>query len=683
MAVAHAVGVDVFVTGGIGGVHRGAESTWDASADLYELGRTPVAVVCAGAKSILDLPKTLEVLESQGVPVVGVRTTTFPAFFSNTSNLPVSCTCQNIEELAAVVLRQLRGWPPVVGMTAPLREGSATRAATMCGLGGGLVVAVAVPQQHQVPEEAAERAIKTALAEMEEQRVAGRQVTPFLLRRVNELSGGQTLQANKQLIHNNAHVGAMLADRCSAELWKAWGRQADKQGDHHNGGTTEGLLGKQQQHIITSGGRHNVPGGGSVVSQHSATLVSEENNVDMLLNSSSRRVVVVGSICVDITAVPCPLHQQSPPAVLRYSSSTPGRVFRSVGGVGHNVCAVARRVGLAVQLITAVGGDEEGAELREYMRREMGGDDGVVVLDGGGEGAVRTGRYVALMDEKGELLGAVADTGVIEKALTPLKLREMWQRLTATTELAVRAANAGSVHTSVQPEGAASYLVICDTNLSADSLLEMCRMVSKGNKHGSVDIHGVVWVDPVSVGKAHRAAACISWIQLLAPDRRELKVMAETVGKNRAKSNGRVQREEEREAGKLRKEVMDDMLYLQQTSGLPYIFTSCGALGAVLSVYVQGRVGTSQEISDMDRSTTAAMRMCPNEGGENRCEVEGFVSRGVGTWRIKDGVGGNKGHLMEVLRDFVVTIDLYTGSLIYRLRRFLLFSHEFFFRDNR
>lgn len=186
MIVAHMAGIRVFATGGIGGVHRG--HPFDVSADLLELGRTPVTVVCAGAKAILDLPLTLEVLETQGVPVIGYGTEEFPAFYTRSSGLPVDVRCDTPQEVAAVV-----------------------RARDDLNLLGGTLVTVPVPPEDELSAAEAEVAIATALAEAEAQGIKGKAVTPFLLARVSELTGEASLRANMALLLNNARVASAIA----------------------------------------------------------------------------------------------------------------------------------------------------------------------------------------------------------------------------------------------------------------------------------------------------------------------------------------------------------------------------------------------------------------------------------------------------------------------------------------
>jgi pseudouridine-5'-phosphate glycosidase len=192
MMAAAMAGVRVFATGGIGGVHRGAETSFDVSADLRELGRTPVAVVCAGAKSILDIPKTLEVLETEGVPVIGYRTDVFPAFFSRDGG---SAVPHRLDEAAAIARAAALHW----------RLG-----------GGGVLVANPIPEADALPAAAIDAEIARAVADAAAAGVAGKDVTPFLLARVNALTAGRSLAANIALVRNNAALAAAVAGALAA-----------------------------------------------------------------------------------------------------------------------------------------------------------------------------------------------------------------------------------------------------------------------------------------------------------------------------------------------------------------------------------------------------------------------------------------------------------------------------------
>jgi len=188
MIIAAMAGIRVFATGGIGGVHRGAAQTFDISADLQELARTPVAVVCAGAKSILDLGLTLEYLETHGVPVVGYRTAQLPAFFTQDSGFAVDYRLDEASDIARLL--QIK-WA--------------------MGLGGGVVIANPIPTAHAMPRAAIDAAIAQALSDAQVQGISGKQTTPFLLERVNALTGGDSLAANIELVLNNARLASAVA----------------------------------------------------------------------------------------------------------------------------------------------------------------------------------------------------------------------------------------------------------------------------------------------------------------------------------------------------------------------------------------------------------------------------------------------------------------------------------------
>lgn len=188
MAAAHASGIRVFSTGGIGGVHRGASESGDISSDLTALSRIPIAVVSAGAKAILDLPQTVEMLETLGVPVFGFETDEFPAFYRRSSGLPVDRRYDSITELA-----------------------SAVRLHLSLGLGTGVLIANPIPMGDEMPSELYERALNAALWEAQTHQIRGRAVTPFLLDRMRAVTGGYSVRANVALLRHNAHVAAAIA----------------------------------------------------------------------------------------------------------------------------------------------------------------------------------------------------------------------------------------------------------------------------------------------------------------------------------------------------------------------------------------------------------------------------------------------------------------------------------------
>ena len=188
MMIAHMAGISVFATGGIGGVHRGAETTMDISADLEELAQTPVMVICAGAKSILDLGLTLEYLETKGVPVLGYGTEELPAFYTRRSGFRVDYRVDTPEELAAAFTAQ--------------RE---------MGLKTGMLVTNPIPEEFSMDKAVIDAAIDAALAEAKEKGIHGKETTPFLLAKIKDLTGGDSLDSNIQLVFNNARLAAQTA----------------------------------------------------------------------------------------------------------------------------------------------------------------------------------------------------------------------------------------------------------------------------------------------------------------------------------------------------------------------------------------------------------------------------------------------------------------------------------------
>ena len=188
MMIAHMAGISVFATGGIGGVHRGAETTMDISADLEELAQTPVMVVCAGAKSILDLGLTLEYLETKGVPVIGYGTDELPAFYTRHSGFRVDYRIDTPEELAA-----------------------AFKAQRAIGLKTGMLVTNPIPEEYSMDKAVIDAAIDAAVAEANARGIRGKETTPFLLAKVKDLTGGDSLESNNQLVFNNARLAARTA----------------------------------------------------------------------------------------------------------------------------------------------------------------------------------------------------------------------------------------------------------------------------------------------------------------------------------------------------------------------------------------------------------------------------------------------------------------------------------------
>ena len=188
MIIANQAGIEVFVTGGIGGVHRGAQETMDISADLQELAKTNVTVICAGAKAILDLPLTLEYLETMGVPVLGFKTNELPAFYTAHSGLKVDYAIDNYQEAGRIILEKRKN-----------------------NLNGGILITNPIPEEFAMDSKVINDAIEKALKMADEQGIKGKETTPFLLKNIVELTGGDSLESNIQLVLNNAAVGAEIS----------------------------------------------------------------------------------------------------------------------------------------------------------------------------------------------------------------------------------------------------------------------------------------------------------------------------------------------------------------------------------------------------------------------------------------------------------------------------------------
>lgn len=188
MIIANYAGIKIFATGGIGGVHRGAELSFDISCDLEELGKTNVSVVCAGAKAILDLPKTLEYLETKGVLVVGYKTKKLPAFYSSSSEFNVDLCANSPEEIS-----------DMINVKNELK------------LDGGILITNPIPQEDEVPHEVIDEVINQAIDEMNKLNIIGKESTPYLLEKICELTGGNSLESNIKLVYNNCKLAALIA----------------------------------------------------------------------------------------------------------------------------------------------------------------------------------------------------------------------------------------------------------------------------------------------------------------------------------------------------------------------------------------------------------------------------------------------------------------------------------------
>ncbi|XP_007252903.3 uncharacterized protein zgc:136858 [Astyanax mexicanus] len=328
MIAAHRAGIHVFVTGGIGGVHRDGENSLDVSADLTELGRTPIAVVSAGVKSILDIGRTLEFLETQGVCVATYgKSKSFPAFFSPSSGFTSPYSVHNAEEAAELIASTLS-----------------------LGLQSGVLLAVPIPEEHAAAGQEIEGAIQAAVTEARLKGICGRDVTPFILQRVSELTEGQSLQANIALIHNNAKVGSEIACALSERMKKC---QSGPRG--------------------------------------SSEILEEKNQ------PSKPKPVVIGGVNVDCIA--------KVTKKLLFGQTNPGSVCQSFGGVGRNIADCLSRLGHKPLFISAVGTDTHSDAVLNYCKHMD--TSAVVRLEG-----QRTATYCAVITESGELSLGLGDMDI-------------------------------------------------------------------------------------------------------------------------------------------------------------------------------------------------------------------------------------------------------------------------------
>ncbi|KAJ3300446.1 hypothetical protein HK104_000504 [Borealophlyctis nickersoniae] len=349
MVVAHRAGIKVFVTGGIGGVHRGGEHSMDVSADLTELGRTPVAVICAGAKSILDIGRTLEFLETQGVPVIT---------YGNDNELPAFYTPRS-------------GFKSVQNLNSPPACAAAIKANWDLQLGSGMVIAVPIPAK-DAPEsaDAIEGAVVSAVMEAEKKSIRGKDITPFLLDHVKRITGGDSLKANIALVKNNARIGSRIAVALQA---------------------------------LTNSGTDTPP------AQSQSKMHLMYNTDGMKLSSKSKRPFIIGGTVLDITAKwtreTHSTRDQGVKSIL--GTSFPGKVLQTAGGVGRNIAEACFRTGGAPRFFSAVGADLAAQMLLDEMRQIRMDISDIQQCPGR-----TTAVYNAFLQHDGNLVAAVADMSV-------------------------------------------------------------------------------------------------------------------------------------------------------------------------------------------------------------------------------------------------------------------------------
>ncbi|XP_008292944.1 pseudouridine-metabolizing bifunctional protein C1861.05 isoform X2 [Stegastes partitus] len=347
MIAAHRAGIPVFVTGGIGGVHRDGENSLDISADLTELGRTPIAVVSAGVKSILDIGRTLEFLETQGVCVATYGASkNFPAFFSPQSGFTSAYHVCNPEEAAKLIASTLS-----------------------LGLQSGVLLAVPIPAESAAAGQQIEEAIQAAVTEASAKGISGRDVTPFILQKVNELTDGKSLQANIALIHNNAKVGSQIACALSKQM-------------------------------------------------NERTLKGKTHLSRKLSSNTKSDVVVIGGINVDFIA-------KGKTETLLFGQTNPGSVCQSFGGVGRNIADSLSRLSHRPLFISATGADSNSDAVLNYCKHMN--TSGVARLEG-----QSTATYCAVITESGELSLGLGDMD-IHQQITEQYVSQFEKQLSSAT----------------------------------------------------------------------------------------------------------------------------------------------------------------------------------------------------------------------------------------------------------
>ncbi|OQO11665.1 hypothetical protein B0A48_03392 [Cryoendolithus antarcticus] len=388
MVLAHLAGIKVFTTGGLGGVHRGAEQTMDISADLTELGRTPVAVISSGCKSFLDIPRTIEYLETQGVAVATFAdgrkgNVHFPAFYSRDSEVESPKVLQDAQEAASVI-----------------------HAHSMLGLQSGLHFANPVPLEHEIPFAEMEVAIAQANAEGINAGATGAAITPFILDKIKQLTGSRSLTANKALVESNVVMGAKVA-KALVELQKHddLGPQLDLPSQRIVSLRPHDPQSRQPFNEKTS----------VVLTNSTSTQVSPVDQNEPLVATHNANVFVAGTLALDYACNHKP-RSGSTSTGLEMHTSNPAQISQSLGGVGHNVARAAHLMGAGVQFCSAVGDDLSGRAALAALNDEGLSSEAVesVAADSG----KRTAQYVAVNEQSRDLAIAVADMAILD---TPRK----------------------------------------------------------------------------------------------------------------------------------------------------------------------------------------------------------------------------------------------------------------------
>jgi len=367
MLAAHKAGISLFVTGGIGGVHRNAQTSFDISADLMELGKTPVAVICAGVKSILDIGLTLEYLETQGVPVITHASTKyFPSFFTPASKFQAPYNLEKVTDIASCIYSQ-----------------------EQVNIKTGIVIGVPIPEENAHVGKSIDEAIQVALHNAKEAGISGKEITPYVLSQVSTLSKGASLAANINLIENNAKVGAQIAKHLS---------QLKQQGKIPSGGKIP------SREKILNGGK--IPSDEECCSEMKSSPIKVGSK--KINAAKSKRPVIIGGSIFDIKATADSFDVIA-------EATNPGKVHVSFGGVARNITECLSRLDCNPLLISAVGEDRPGEMLIDSMNKLKMDTSGLIISHH------PTASYSLVANNGGELLIAVGDMD-IHKMITPAEI---------------------------------------------------------------------------------------------------------------------------------------------------------------------------------------------------------------------------------------------------------------------
>ncbi|KIW05509.1 uncharacterized protein PV09_03392 [Verruconis gallopava] len=400
MVLAHLAGIKVFATGGLGGVHRGAESSMDISADLTELGRTPVAVISSGCKSFLDIPRTLEYLETEGVTVGTFSDgrkgkVDFPAFWSRESGVRSPLTIADEKEAAAIIHAHL---------SIPLSS--------------GLHFANPVPEADSIPKSEMDVFIEEAIKRADVAGATGKDNTPFILSEIKKLSNGRSVEANRSLICANVKRGTIVAKELVA---------LEKEMDGHRD-----MLKAFVQPVASNVHQQN-----SIVLTNKPTLKETECDhktirhqsdpvkeipTNLVDASKPADIIVAGALALDYSCDYVPMDNKSTMPLSQ--TSNPANISQSIGGVAHNVAKAAHYLGANTKLLTLVGDDLDGWSARNQLASEGMRCDGIEICS---TPTARTARYVAVNDSRKDLVIAMADMEVLNMHGSPY-VRDLWAK---------------------------------------------------------------------------------------------------------------------------------------------------------------------------------------------------------------------------------------------------------------